>query len=68
MSLLDRIRERQSELTSVQAPTPRLPQRQEADLEAEHAEADRIDYIADHVDRLRLAGQQGPAAIFILPD
>lgn len=68
MALLDRIRERQACLTAVQAPTPRRPPRQDANLEAEYDEADRVDWIADHVDRLRREGKEGPAALFIRPD
>ena len=68
MSLIQRIRERQSTLTSVKAPTPRLSPRQDEDLEAEYEEADRIDYIAMHVERLRQEGKQGKLSEFILPD
>lgn len=70
MSLLERIRERQAELPPVQAkPQPsRRSERHDADLQAEYEEADRVDWIADHVERLRREGKEGPPALFIRPD
>ena len=67
---LKRLRQRQAELPAIQAKPhpPRLPHRQDEDLEAEYEEADRIDYIVAHVERLRQEGKQGKLSEFILPD
>lgn len=69
--LLNRLRNRQAHLPPlpsdprpISPPPPPPPDT----LQAEHEEAATIDYVADHVERLRQDSLEGPPATFLRPD